>query len=71
MSTTAPEVETEPVVYWGIKQIGEYLGIKQDSVHNLTLPREDVSIGDRRGWRPEKIIEWNQGRPGRGRWGTR
>lgn len=58
--------------FLGRTEVAEYLGLK--SVRSLTkikLPPPDALIGPHKGWLPETIDEWNEHRPGRGRWGPR
>lgn len=58
--------------FLGRVEVAEYLGLKSvRSLSRVTLPPHDAQIGPHRGWLPSTIDEWNNTRPGRGRWGPR
>jgi len=63
---------SEPVHYLGRTEVAYYLGLAGlPSLTGVELPPPDVMIGDRKGWSPKTIDEWNAKRPGKGRWGAR
>lgn len=52
------------IKYLSIKEVAELLGISVNSAKVYKLPPPDAVIGDRRGWLPQTIIDWNERRPG-------
>lgn len=56
-------------VYLNLTEFAERIDIARDTLAKYRLPPHDAMIGDRRGWLPSTIDEWNDARPGRGNWG--
>lgn len=54
--------------YLSTTEVAERLGITRGAVSRYKLPEPDAIIGTVRGWLPETIDAWNEGRPGSGRW---
>ncbi|MGW5514233.1 XRE family transcriptional regulator [Nocardia africana] len=46
--------------------VAERIGVKYDTLNRYKLPPHDAEVGDRKGWLPQTIDEWNERRPGRG-----
>lgn len=65
--------------YLGSVEVARLLGIAPSTVRSYVakgmLPEPAVVIGEgakrTSGWTKEQIIQWQQTRPGPGRWGTR
>jgi hypothetical protein len=60
-----------PAVYLSRPELAARIGVAADSVGKYKLPPPDAMVGNRPGWLPETVDEWNASRPGRGNWGTR
>lgn len=56
------------IQYMGRRDVAARIGVKLDSLNRYNLPLHDAVIGNRKGWLPSTIDEWNAARPGRGRW---
>ena len=64
--------------FWDLSDIADYIGMKSvRSMSRIKLPPHDAEIGGGngrepfKGWLPATIKEWNETRPGSGRWGAR
>lgn len=50
--------------YLNRAEFAERIGVKRNTLWQYKLPPEDAIIGDRKGWLPETIDEWQARRPG-------
>lgn len=66
--------------WWTTSDIAEYLHISVKSVNNYVsrrrpvghpIPQSDRQYGRTRVWRPVRIVEWHERRPGSGNWGSK
>lgn len=58
--------------YMSRAEVATYLGLASvRSLSRLKLPAPDVIVGTHSGWHTATIEQWNETRPGRGRWGPR
>ncbi|QNL30165.1 hypothetical protein SEA_MARIOKART_38 [Gordonia phage Mariokart] len=67
-----PDPDREVAVYLSRSEVAERIGLKSiRSLSGLTLPPHDAVVGNHKGYLESTIDEWNENRPGRGRWGAR
>lgn len=59
------------IKYLNLTEFAERIGIERDTLSKYNLPEHDAEVGDRRGWLPSTIDDWNKSRPGRGNWGPK
>lgn len=52
-------------------EVANHIGVAPSTLSRYNLPEPDVTIGKTRGWRVSTIDQWNEQRPGSGRWGRR
>jgi hypothetical protein len=56
--------------WWTTTDVASYLGVTVGTVSSYRgrgqMPAPDQTIGRTHVWRPARIIEWHQARPGRG-----
>jgi hypothetical protein len=62
IATPDPEAE-----WWTTTDVAVYLGLQVGTVSSYRqrgqMPAPDVTIGRTHVWRPQRIIEWHEGRP--------
>ena len=66
--------ETErkrPIRYLTRSELAYRIGVLPDTLNKYKLPEPDAIFGDRKGYLPATVDQWNATRPGRGRWGSR
>ena len=55
--------------WWTTTDVAAYLGLRLKTVsayrHRGQMPAPDSRIGQSWIWKPARIIEWNEGRPGK------
>ncbi|WAB09543.1 helix-turn-helix DNA binding domain protein [Gordonia phage Wooper] len=68
-----PDPEQKPVVkFLSRSDVARRIGLKSvRSLSGMTLPPHDAEVGNHKGYLESTIDEWNETRPGRGRWGSR
>jgi len=73
-----PQAKRRVAKFMGLSDVASYIGMKSvRSMSKVALPPHDAEIGGGegrepfRGWLRSTIDEWNETRPGRGRWGAR
>lgn len=54
------------ITYLTSSEFAERIGVVPGTLKRYDLPPVDARIGNRRGWLPQTIDEWNERRPGRG-----
>lgn len=59
------------IEYLSLPEVAEYIGVQRNTIYRYKLPPEDAKIGDRKGWLPQTIDDWNKRRPGGGNWANK
>lgn len=63
----APDPDAE---WWTTSDVAAYLGVAVSTVstyrHRKQMPQPAQTVGRTHMWRPARIIEWNESRPGHG-----
>lgn len=45
--------------FLGVPEFADRIGVHRGTMNRLALPEPDAIIGDRRGWLPQTIDEWD------------
>lgn len=56
------------IEYLSRAQLAERIGVAVGTLSRYKLPEPDAMVGTTRGWLPETVDAWNEGRPGKGNW---
>lgn len=54
------------ITYLTSSEFAERIGVSPNTLKRYDLPPVDAHLGNRRGWLPQTVDDWNARRPGRG-----